>query len=71
VQIGDSVTYHGRSYVVVGCTPMSVTPAEVQLRDPETATVFWTAWPPALESVERAALRLVEDEPEERAPGSP
>jgi hypothetical protein len=50
---------------------MSVIPAEVQLRDPETGTVFWTAWPPGRESVERAALRLVEDEPEEGAPGSP
>jgi hypothetical protein len=63
VRIGDSVTYHGRTYVIVGFTPMSVTPAEVQLRDAETGRPFWVVWPPVMESVERAALRLVENEP--------
>lgn len=67
MRIGDSVTYDGRTYVVVGFTPMSVTPAEVQLCDPETGSRFWVAWPPAVERVERAALRLVEDEPANRA----
>lgn len=64
MRIGDSVTYHGRTYVVVGFTPMSVTPAEAQLRDPETDRRFWVAWPALTESVERAAPRGVEDEPD-------
>ncbi len=59
--IGDSVTYHGRTYDVVGFTPMSVTPPEVQLRDPETGKTFWLEWPPIIESVERAALRVMQD----------
>jgi hypothetical protein len=58
--IGDSVTYNGRTYVVVGFTPMTVTPAEIELRDPETGKRFWVVWPPK-QRVERAALRLVRD----------
>lgn len=67
MRIGDSVTYHGRTYVVVGFTPMSVTPAEVQLRDADTGRAFWVVWPPVMDSVERAALRLVENEPDDGA----
>ena len=59
--IGDSVTYRGRTYVVVGFTPMSVTPAQVQLRDPENGETFWVDWP-GEEAAEKAALRLVRDE---------
>jgi hypothetical protein len=59
--IGDSVTYRGRTYVVVGFTPMSVTPAQVQLRDPENGETFWVDWP-GEEGAEKAALRLVRDE---------
>jgi hypothetical protein len=60
VLIGDSVTYKGRTYVVIGFTPMTVTPAEVQLRDPETGRSFWVEWPPPVaESMERAALRIL------------
>jgi len=59
--IGDSVTYRGRTYVVVGFTPMSVTPVQVQLRDPESGETFWVDWP-GEESAEKAALRLVRDE---------
>jgi hypothetical protein len=61
VLIGDSVTYNGRTYVVVGFTPMTVTPAEIQLRDPETGQTFWVVWPPIMKSVERAALRVVQN----------
>lgn len=57
MQIGDSVTYKGRRHVVVGFTPMSVTPAEIQLRDPHTGTTFWVEWPP--KPLERAALKIV------------
>jgi hypothetical protein len=67
VLIGDSVAYNGRTYVVVGFTPMSVTPAEVQLRDPGTGRLFWVNWPPVMEGVERAALRLVQDKHDDRA----
>ena len=55
--IGDSVTYQGRRYVVVGFTPISVIPSEIQLRDPETGDTFWVERPP--EPVERAALTIV------------
>jgi hypothetical protein len=57
MRIGDSVTYQGRTYIVVGFTPMSVTPVEAQLREPETDRRFWVAWPALTESVERAAPR--------------
>lgn len=58
--LGDFVTYQGRRYVVVGVTPMSVRPFRVELSDPETNRTIWVQWPP--EPVERAALRLLEDE---------
>jgi hypothetical protein len=53
--IGDSVTYQGRRYVVVGFTPMSVIPSEIQIRDPQTGKTFWVERPP----IERAALTIV------------
>src|SRR2546428_587429 len=34
--IGDSVTYDGRTHLVVGFTPTSVRPAQVELSDPST-----------------------------------
>ncbi len=37
--IGQDVIYDGRAHVLVGVTPMSVTPFEMQLRDPVTGTV--------------------------------
>jgi hypothetical protein len=58
VLIGDTVTYEGRRYVVVGFTPMTVTPPEVELDDPETGTRLWVRWPP-VEGPARAALKLV------------
>jgi hypothetical protein len=57
--IGDFVTYQGRRYVVVGVTPISVTPFSVELSDPETNHTMWVEWPP--QPAERAALRLAED----------
>ena len=58
--VGDSVTYRGRRHVVVGFTPASVTPFEIQLEDPESKDRFWTAWP--AEPPQRAALRLADDQ---------
>jgi hypothetical protein len=58
--LGDFVTYQGRRYVVVGVTPMSVRPFSVELSDPETNRAIWVEWP--AEPVERAALRLAEQE---------
>jgi hypothetical protein len=58
--LGDFVTYQGRRYVVVGVTPMSVRPFSVELWDRETKRTMWVEWPP--EPVERAALRLAEEE---------
>jgi hypothetical protein len=58
--LGDLVTYQGRRYVVVGVTPMSVRPFSVELSDPETNRTIWVEWP--TEPVERAALRLAEQE---------
>jgi hypothetical protein len=59
--IGDTVTYDGRTHVVVGFTPTSVNPAQVELRDPETGTTFWAdlQLDRELEAPQRAALRLV------------
>jgi hypothetical protein len=39
--IGDSVTYEGRSHVVIGFTPTSVTPALIELRDQRTGARLW------------------------------
>jgi hypothetical protein len=58
--IGDTVTHHGRTYNVVGFTPTSVRPAQVQLSDPATGANVWVDLPlQAEDTVERAALRLV------------
>jgi hypothetical protein len=59
--IGDSVTYDGRTYVVVGFTPTSVTPAQIELSDPQTGTTFWVdlQHDRELDAPQRAALRLV------------
>ena len=59
--IGDSVTYDGRTYVVVGFTPASVKPAQIELSDPQTGTTFWVdlQQDQGLDAPQRAALRLV------------
>jgi hypothetical protein len=59
--IGDSVIYDGRTYDVVGFTPTSVRPAQVQLRDPVTGATVWVDLQllRAEDAPERAALRLV------------
>lgn len=59
--IGDSVILGGRTFVVVGFSPASVTPAEVQLSDPQTGGSFWLEMQllRELNAPERAALRLV------------
>jgi hypothetical protein len=46
LQIGDFVMYEGRVHVLVGITPMSVTPFEMQLQDQATGRTFWTEGPP-------------------------
>jgi hypothetical protein len=58
--IGESVTYKGRRHLVVGFTPMSVHPHEIQLLDPVTNETAWVEWPRP-EGVERAALRVVSE----------
>jgi hypothetical protein len=62
MEIGDSVIHQGRRYVVVGFTPVSVTPFSVELSDPKTGRRFWVEWPP----VERAALKLAPEEDPDR-----
>jgi hypothetical protein len=60
--IGDTVTYDGRTHVVVGFTPTSVTPAQVELSDPQTRATFWVDLQQLDREVaapQRAALRLV------------
>ncbi|MEN3312887.1 MAG: hypothetical protein V7645_2216 [Actinomycetota bacterium] len=66
--IGDTVTYDGRTHVVVGFTPTSVKPAQVQLSDPEAGITFWVdlQLDRELDAPERAALRLVRGD---RRPG--
>jgi hypothetical protein len=60
--IGDSVIYDGRAHVIVGFTPVSVEPAEVELHDPKSGATKWVELslvhrvdPP----IERAAFRIV------------
>jgi hypothetical protein len=62
--IGDSVTYDGRIHIVVGFTPTSVKPAQIQLSDPQTGNTFWVdlKLDRELDAPERAALRLVRDD---------
>jgi hypothetical protein len=60
--IGDTVTYNGRTHVVVGFTPTSVKPAQVELSDPQKGTTFWVDLQQLdreLDAPQRAALRLV------------
>ena len=59
--IGDSVTYDGWTCVVVGFTPVSVQPAQVELSDPRTGMSFWVNLDEIEErqTPERAALRVV------------
>ena len=68
--IGDSVTYDGQDHVVVGFTPTSVKPAQVELSDPRTGTTFWVDLPldRELDAPQRAALRVVRSDqsPERR-----
>ena len=40
MQIGDLVTYQGRSYVLRGLEPMSVPDRRAELEDPETGEVI-------------------------------
>jgi hypothetical protein len=62
--IGDSVRYDGWTCVVVGFTPVSVRPAQVELSDPRTGMTFWVNLDEVeeLEAPERAALRVVPPE---------
>jgi hypothetical protein len=62
--IGDSVTYDGWTCVVVGFTPTSVRPPQVELSDPRTGTTFWVDLDEIDEAdaPERAALRIVPPE---------
>jgi hypothetical protein len=60
--IGDSVIYDGRAHVIVGFTPTSVEPAEVELHDPKSGATIWVELSLVrnLDSpVERAAFRIV------------
>ena len=67
--IGDSVTYDGWTCVVVGFTPTSVRPAQVELSDPRTGSTFWVELQLVeLDAPERAALRLVSRDQTPRSP---
>jgi len=59
--IGDSVLYDGWTCVVVGFTPTSVRPAQVELSDPRTGSTFWVDLDEIeeLEAPERADLKIV------------
>ncbi|MBA3735492.1 MAG: hypothetical protein H0W90_09915 [Actinobacteria bacterium] len=59
--IGDSVTYDGRVYVIVGFTPTSVVPAQVGLSNPDNATTVWveSRLIQELGAPQRAALRVI------------
>jgi hypothetical protein len=59
--IGDSVIHDGRAHTVVGFTPTSVRPAQVELSDPRTGMTFWVdlSLLGAEGAPEKAALRVV------------
>ena len=65
MMIGDSVTYDGRTYHVVGFTPTSVRPAQVQLSLTGADEAIWVDLRllHAEEAPERAALRLLPRKP--------
>jgi hypothetical protein len=65
MMIGDSVTYEGRTYHVVGFTPTSVRPAQVQLSQPGSDDAIWVDLRllRVKEAPERAALRSVPRKP--------
>ena len=54
MQIGEVLTYQGRSYVLIGLEPMSVPDRRVELRDRETGDVI--AVPHALLAESREGL---------------
>jgi hypothetical protein len=58
--IGDTVIYEGKTYTVVGFTPVSVTPAEVELLPLRGGESLWINRQLLAEprAPERAALRL-------------
>jgi hypothetical protein len=60
VLIGDTLVYDGQAYAVVGFTPVSVTPAEVELQPLEGGASFWIDRKLLVEPLapERVALRL-------------
>jgi hypothetical protein len=62
--IGDSVLYDGWTCVVVGFTPASVRPAQVELSDPRTGSTFWVDLDEVeeLDAPQRAALKIVPPE---------
>jgi hypothetical protein len=62
--IGDTVIYDGWTCVVIGFTPASVRPAQVELSDPRTGTTFWVDLEEiaGADAPERAALRIVPPE---------
>jgi hypothetical protein len=62
--IGDSVIHDGRAHVVVGFTPTSVRPAQIELSDPRTGMTFWVdlSLVRAENAPEKAALRVVPHE---------
>jgi hypothetical protein len=43
MEIGETVTYNGRSYVLLGLEPMSVPDRKAELRDQETGEVVSVA----------------------------
>jgi hypothetical protein len=54
MQIGEVLTYQGRSYVLIGLEPMSVPDRRVDLQDSETGDVI--AVPYALLAASREGL---------------
>jgi hypothetical protein len=67
--IGDSVIHDGRAHVVVGFTPTSVRPAQVELSDPRTGLTFWVDLSSlgAEDAPEKAALRVIPRDPSQQS----
>jgi hypothetical protein len=66
-QTGDRVIYEGRPHVLVGITPMSVTPFEMCLQDEASGRTFWVEGQPRqrpdglYEVLRDVALRAAEE----------
>lgn len=63
--IGDTVVYDGETFTIVGFTPISVTPAQIEIRPLRGGDSLWIDLAEVTQPVapQRAALSLAGTEP--------